>query len=244
MAVGLLAGWLGHGISGNGILKSESRAAAGFTCVANETPFSVNVNRGDGFAVTLDVDSNLLPFVETEVEDGCLRVSIQEGVNVAAVHGAIDVVLPALTGAAVEGSGAMNVRGFPSLASLDLAVRGSGMLRFAGDVSACSTSVSGSGRMALSGRAERLKAAVEGSGALEAGDFPAKDLEVTVRGSGTASVSANGDSAIDIAGSGIVRAKLTGGTARARVRGSGQVQWTGLARMDSAVSGSGRIVHD
>ena len=80
---------------------------------------------------------------------------------------------------------------------------------------------------------------------MEAAAFPVKDLKAVLIGSSTASVCANGGTDIDLTGSGIVRAELTGGTARVHVTGSGQVHWTGLAHMDSAVvSGSGRIVHD
>lgn len=245
MAVGLLAGWFGSGISGDGLLKTETRPVSGFSCVANETPFPMNVSRGDGFVVSLNVDSNLLPLVETVVDRGCLRVSIREGTHVTSVHGSISVALPTLTGAAVAGPGSMSVRGFPSLALLDLTVGGSGSLTFDGTVSACSASLSGSGRIALSGHAERLKIAATGSGSFEAAAFRTNDLKAVLNGSGSTSVASTGDTDIALIGSGIVRAELAGGTARVHVTGSGQVHWTGPAHMDAAsVSGSGRIVHD
>jgi hypothetical protein len=121
----------------------------------------------------------------------------------------------------LSGSGVLRASG-PSR-SLAVAVSGSGEASYSGKTGPARIGLSGSGKVSLSGEGEALEASTSGSGDLEAADFPVRDAQVS------------------IAGSGDMALRMAGGTLTARIAGSGKVVYRGEAKVESSVSGSGKV---
>ena len=66
----------------SGRVATESRDARGFSGVAVSIPGKVVVRQGESPSVTIEADDNLLPEIETVVEDGALRIRFKRKLNV------------------------------------------------------------------------------------------------------------------------------------------------------------------
>jgi hypothetical protein len=82
--------------------------------------------------------------------------------------------------------------------------------------------IAGSGGVKASGSAKRASYSIAGSGDLDAGNLTATDADA------------------EIAGSGSIRARVTG-TAKASIAGSGDIDISGGARCTQSKHGSGSI---
>ena len=70
-------GW-GKSVKGSGVVKSEARNVSGFTQISLSIPASTEVIQGGTEGVTLEGDDNILPLIETVVEDGRLKIRFTE----------------------------------------------------------------------------------------------------------------------------------------------------------------------
>src|SRR6476646_1705754 len=68
------AAWWGDTVKGNGQIRTQTRAVSGFAGVALGLPAEVEVRQGPSEGVTIEADDNLLPLIETKVEDGVLEI--------------------------------------------------------------------------------------------------------------------------------------------------------------------------
>lgn len=212
----------GGGTTGDGKKVTQPREVGAFSRVRLEGALDARVTVGPARAVSVTIDQNLQPLVETRVEGDTLVVSARElswqG------DGRVDISVPALRGFAIRGSGDAAIEGGEG--DLSLSISGSGDLGWRGRAGALEAAVSGSGDMRLSGTAASVEIAVAGSG-----DVLARDLEA-------------GRADVSVAGSGDVEVRLAGGPLRASVAGSGDVVWYGEGRVEQAsAAGSGEIVH-
>src|SRR5437762_1130357 len=63
-----------NGIKGSGNTITEKRGLSGFKAVDVGGIFKVEITAQKDFAVEIETDDNLLPLIETEVEDGVLKI--------------------------------------------------------------------------------------------------------------------------------------------------------------------------
>lgn len=218
----LAAGWNSEQVQGSGHVKTETRALGHFSGVALSLPGSVELRIGTTESVTIETDDNLLPMIETVIENGTLQLRpskhnwnfdtrrLKIVVQAKAVDklelgssGSIDA--DALRGAKVSidigGSGTIKVRSIDSDA-LSVAVGGSGDLKVAG------------------GAASKLSLSIAGSGNIDLGQLKSVSASVNIAGSGDATVSVRD-------------------TLNATIAGSGDVKYYGDPRVSKTVFGSG-----
>jgi Putative auto-transporter adhesin, head GIN domain len=182
---------------------------------------------GGAPSVRAQGDDEELDRMEIGVANGELRISRrgQGGWSWFGGHHrgvTVHVTVPALTAAAIRGSGDMRIDRIegPAFAAT---ITGSGDMDIgAARIGAASLSITGSGAIRASGSAQRASIAVTGSG-----DANLAALEI-------------GDATIAVAGSGDVTARATG-TAQVELRGSGDVTVTGGARCTVSKTGSGDV---
>ncbi len=74
------SGW--ETITGNGNLKKETRQASGYTGVSSAGSMNVEVAFGNSNSITVEADENLLPYIETTVENGNLIIKTKKGYNI------------------------------------------------------------------------------------------------------------------------------------------------------------------
>ena len=210
-----------------GPVTKRSIAVGAFDKIAVAGPYEVVVKTGGQPGVIAHGGENFLDETEIKVEDGTLKIGTKKR-NIRwtwhdkAEKVRIEVSAAALNGAAIAGSGGMEI---DKVAADD----------FEGEIA-------GSGRMTIADvQAKRAKFGIAGSGEVKAAG-KAEAIDVSIAGSGDADLAAVDatDADVSIAGSGNVRARATG-QADVSIMGSGDVEVTGGAKCNVSKQGSGNV---
>jgi hypothetical protein len=208
-------------VRGSGKVVTEERQVAEFKAIKLKGIGRVVLTRGEPHSVTIRTDENILPLIETYVQNDELIISPQN-YNLRPTTLEFDITVARLKGIAVSGSG--EVIGKNRFVSDDFYanISGAGDMALELDVTDLETKISGSGSMNLSGRANRHEARISGSGKINAFDMHTKSVSLRVSGSGDCKVNATE-------------------TLYARISGSGDIFYKGHPRITSKISGSGSL---
>jgi hypothetical protein len=214
------------GTAGSGKSASEARTVADFQAVATSGSMDLVVRQG-ATAVQVQADDNLLPLLETVVEQGrngpTLAVRWKKGSSVSPKSKVlVTVSTMKLSAVANSGAGDIQVEAF-NTPSLAVALSGSGDARLDKlSTDELTIAISGSADVVGNGRAAKVQVSISGSGDVRLADMTADDVSIKIAGSGDASVNAAKTLTVSIAG-------------------SGDVSYTGNASLKSSVAGSGSI---
>jgi len=215
--------WLASETKGSGTLARQTREPGPFSAVALSMGGAVELRLGNTESVTVEVDDNILPLVETVVENGTLRIRPTQR-NARLDTRKLKVVVQArnIERITVAGSGNVNAQQLRA-PQLDLEVGGSGNITLQDVTSeAISVAIGGSGNLKAGGTVERLRISIGGSGRVHTEQLAARTASVSIGGSGTA----------------VVWAKQTLGVS---VAGSGDVSYYGDPKLNTSITGSGRV---
>lgn len=225
---------------GNGRVQTELRQLPAFHSLALSSSGSVSVHRGD-FRVELSADSNILPYMLTEVVGGELIIGLRPGVTVinpSKLH--YEISMPELSGFKISGSGKAEVDAFEgqdlrlvlsgsgslqgdfSYEKADLLVSGSGKARLSAKLADTRVKLTGSGGVELIGASDSLDLLVSGSGRFDGVSFPVGRAQAKLAGSGSAEL-------------------RVAETLDAQLSGSGRLSYWGKAQVESSVVGSGKL---
>ncbi|MEW6703403.1 MAG: head GIN domain-containing protein [Pseudomonadota bacterium] len=219
---------LGSSVTGSGKPASETRAPGSFQAISVRGPIELVVRQSGREAVEVRADDNLLPLIETQVEDGAhgptLVVGVRKGQSLSTrsqIRVTVDVArLQALS---TSGSGDFTIESLQT-PSLKLSIAGSSDGRIGGlQTESLDIAIAGSGDVRAAGSAARVKLSIAGSGDARLPQLQADDVTVSISGSGDADVTANKTLAVSIAGSGDVVYGGSGTLTRSSVLGSGSV---------------------
>lgn len=210
-------------VSGSGTIKSETRAVSGFTGVALSLDALVEIQQGGSEGVTVEADDNLLPLVETVVENGTLKIRAATRIaSLSTRNMKIIVYAKTIDSLAIAGSGEMRAETLKASA-LKTSIAGSGDIKIKSlDAGALTVKIAGSGDFGAAGRASSMGASIAGSGDIKAGNLDTKAVEVSIAGSGDATVWARD-------------------TLKVKVAGSGDVKYYGDAEVKKSIGGSGSV---
>lgn len=218
-----LAGiWGNNNIEGNGRIKTETRSVSGFHGVSMSLPGSVEVRIGNTESISIETDDNLLPLIETVVENGTLKIrSNKKNTGFDSKHMKLVVQAKSLDKLALGGSGTItadSLRG-PKI-SVDLG--GSGDIAIKNiDTDSLDIDLGGSGELkAANGRANKLSLSIAGSGNVDLGRLQSLSAKASIAGSGDATI--NVRDALDVS-----------------IVGSGNVNYYGDPKLNRSVMGSG-----
>ncbi len=178
----------GHVISGGentvvakGPIRTEERAVPAYSGIQVDAPANVTFSPAPAPHVTVTAPADILPLVETDVQEGTLVIALK---------GSVVLSSPIL----VAASG-------PSLAAIDLA--GSGSVKAAGlSGPDLRISLSGSGTVAANGTVGRVGIHLSGSGDVDVAAIPAANVSGVITGSGTIRAFARESLEAELTGSG------------------------------------------
>lgn len=219
---------LAETLTGSGRMATESRAVSGFNALAISVPGKVQLTQGGTESLTITADDNVLPYIETLVDKGTLRIRFREparGKGLTVNRAKISVTLAARDMEAISIGGSADVTAGPLKATrLAVNIGGSGSLDIgsveAGDVS---VRIGGSGGLTVrGGQAHRLEVAIGGSGEMKAAKLQSRSAKVNVAGSGDVTLWASD-------------------TLKAAVAGSGGIRYYGDPKVERAIVGSGDV---
>jgi len=217
---------IGKVIKGNGVYKSETREIGAFTSLASGGPMDVEISYGTSSSLKIEGDENILPYIETYVKDGTLRIKVKDANSVnPKVKLRVQISMTTVDGISQSGSGTIKGSGdFTSDKTANFNISGSGHLELAfSKFNGAKISMSGSGSMELKGNiAGDVDMHQSGSGHIDCLNAPCENATASIAGSG--SMRLNASKTID-----------------ARISGSGEISYTGTAQLNSHISGSGHI---
>lgn len=210
-------------INGNGDLQTESRVASGFEEVHSAGDFQVTVFPAQAYSVEVSAESNLLPYIETDVVGNKLRIRTR-GIYSLRNHLPIQIAVgtPVLAGVNLSGSGSVKTGSFES-DNFSATVSGSGNIDSQISTGQAKAAVSGSGTVYLHGNATSGDFVISGSGKIKSYDLLQNSCVITISGSGDAFVNASE-------------------TLSANISGSGRVYYVGNPTIHTSISGSGSVV--
>lgn len=196
--------WGGETVQGNGNIKRQQRDLGHFTGVSSELSAKVEVRIGNTEGVTIETDDNLLPLIDTVVEDGTLKIkTAKRNINLNTRTMKIIVQAKALDRLSLGGSGSIDSDPLRTR-KLQLDLGGSGTINLKGvEADAVSVNLGGSGDIkAAGGSATHLSISIGGSGNVKMGPVRSDTASVTIAGSGDATVWARQTLSLTVAGSG------------------------------------------
>lgn len=196
----------GERIEGSGSIKRQVRQVAHFNGLALQVPGKLELRMGDSEGVTIEADDNLLPLIETVVEDGTLKIRpSRRNLNLRSKNLKIVVNARQIERLAVGGSGSVDAEALRA-PRLNIDLGGSGEINVRKlDSDALSVSLGGSGDFkAGEGQARALSVSIGGSGTVDMGRVQSDKASISVAGSGEATVWARQELSATIAGSGDV----------------------------------------
>lgn len=254
----------GSPVDGDGRKITATRPLdSGVTRIVAEGSLDLEIREAPRASLELTLDSNLHEFVATAVSGDTLRIGLTRSVRFEG-EGKIVVDLPALEALSLSGSGDAKVTAGAQKRDMELFTHGSGDITFEGVAERLAIESNGSGDVTVRGKLRELAAKERGSGDLEysgkadgielrnsgSGDARLEGLvqELAIESRGSGDVSARNlrakNAVVALYGSGDASITLDGGTLRASIRGSGDLDWWGTARVESATNvGSGSIEH-
>lgn len=197
-------GWGSDQVQGNGAIKRQQRELGHFTGVSNELSAKVEIHIGNTESVTIETDDNLLPLIDTSIDDGTLKIkTTKRGVNLNTRTLKIIVQAKSLDHISLGGSG--TIESDPLRArKMQVDLGGSGTINLKGiEADAMSVNLGGSGDVkGMAGSASHLSISIGGSGNVKLGQVRSDTVSVTIAGSGDATVWARQTLSLTVAGSG------------------------------------------
>ncbi|CDF79432.1 conserved hypothetical protein (DUF2807) [Formosa agariphila KMM 3901] len=182
--------------------------------------------KGTEGQITVEGESNLVPYILTEVQGNTLTVKTEDGVNLNPSNNRdiiITIPFEDISKVSLTGSGDLMNKNLISSKNLSVGITGSGDIILDIETVSVKGSVTGSGDLTLKGKTEQLNVEVTGSGDFHGFGLKAKNTDASVTGSGDAEV---------------VSTEMFKG----RVSGSGDINYKGNPKKeDIKVSGSGSI---
>jgi Putative auto-transporter adhesin, head GIN domain len=213
-------------IAGSGVSKEETRAVAAFHSLEadNALQVIVTVTTGVKPGVKISGDDNLVPFVESFVEDGQLVLRLEDNSSISPKLPLLaEVVTGELDEVKVSGAAIVKVKGGTKVDRFTASASGAAQLSVEGVESSESVvSASGAAQVALSGSAASLKVDASGASRIKAQSFNVDDADVSISGASTVTLWANKSVSGDV--SGASQLELHGGPAKQTVSISGASQ--------------------
>jgi hypothetical protein len=214
-------------IKGNGQVKKETRTVSDFTSLASHGSMDVQISYGDSKSVVVEADENLLPYIETSVENGKLSIKPKKNVNLKSSSKMIvHVSMTKINSLQLSGSGNVDGEGaFTNDGKTEIALSGSGNIKLGFEsFKDLALSISGSGNIDLkSNKTNNISASISGSGNIDCSSISSSDVSAKISGSGNVKVYANNSIDAKISGSGNVYYKGNASNIISKAVGSGKV---------------------
>jgi len=195
-------------VTGNGNLKKENRSVSPFNSLGSYGAFDVKIAYGNPGNIQVEADENLLPYIETNVENGKLEIRTKNHVSLKSKSKIVVFVsMTKINTLQLNGSGNIDGNGaFTSDGQTKLMLSGSGNIYLTrGSYDNLALAISGSGNMVIKdGTADNISVEVSGSGNADCSAVTANHADVKISGSGNARVNVNKSMTATISGSGNV----------------------------------------
>jgi hypothetical protein len=208
-------------VIGSGTLINESREVGAFHNVSFSGRGNLHLSQGNA-DVRISAEDNIMPYVQTRVEDGVLIINFNK--TCIQPRKPLDIYISSPDFEGVAASGFADITGDSTLIaeSLEIALNGAGKANLTVDAKRLSTRISGTGNVEYAGAAQEHNITISGSGDIHALRLATQSTGIMISGTGKADVDAS--SALDVT-----------------INGNGDISYTGTPQMTQEISGRGTI---
>ena len=193
------------GVSGTGPVVPKEYNLSGFDAVDVSHAFTVVIEQGDSYQVTVKTHENLFQYLEVKVEGGTLEVGFKGMHSLNNTDGEVYIRMPRLRAVGLSGACDGELRGDWKAESFSVDLSGASDLKGQMDAGEVKLECSGASSLDLAGSAKRIS--IDGSGAskflLEG--FTTGDLHIELSGASHAEVIVNGRLDADLSGASSLR---------------------------------------
>jgi hypothetical protein len=234
-----------HCIEGNEMVVTENRPAGNISGIVSEGSFKVYIIQDSVNEITVEAESNLLPYIDTWMDGSTLILKEQDN---RCINNHYPMIITVRTRNIdfVKLSGSGDIYGNNPFVTdyLRVELSGSGQVDLATVATSVETYLSGSGLIRLDVQGDRLVSEITGSGEMDLlGSIHKGDLSI----SGSGNIQAYGllqDICFaTISGSGNIYVTVKD-LLDAKITGSGSIHYKGNPAVNSTITGSGVVVHE
>ena len=191
-------------VVGSGHLTAEPRNVTNFSSVELAGSADVSILLGNAESVSVQADDNILPLIETVVDNGTLVIRTKPLTNISPSNRVVvTIAMKSLKAVRVSGSGNMNVG---AMFGPDLRI-----------------DLPGSGEITVEGAVDHLTVDVAGSGRVTCDQLKARSVNAALSGSGNINVNASEALDASISGSGAIRYEGNPARVTKSITGSGTI---------------------
>jgi len=209
---------------GNGEVVSQTRQTSSYDKITLSGDFDVELVAGTEGRISIQAESNLMDWIETETNDNELKIHLKKGKHVK--HDkkiVVTVPVEQISEVSSEGSGDINGKLTLKATNFKVNLAGSGDINLSVEANQVKASVAGSGDIRLNGNASDLEVSVAGSGDINADELKAKNVKASIAGSGDIQVYSSESIKGNISGSGNIKYKGEANNVSKSIAGSGSV---------------------
>lgn len=160
------------GVKGSGNVASERREVADFHAIDVGGVYQVEVTAQKEFSVEVEADDNILPLVETRVENGTLYIESEQRVSPKSTI-RVRISAPNIDDLDVSGAAGVTVNDLNN--------------------TALTIDSSGASKIAVGGKTSKLSIDVSGATQVDAAKLTAENVNVDASGASTVAVNVNGN---------------------------------------------------
>ncbi len=215
-----LAPGCSRGVAGSGKLETREYNISGFSGVAADDAFNVEVREGRAHSVSVTADSNVFKYLDVRRKGSTLQLGLKAGAPVTGATLSAVVTTPRLEAVALSGASDGSITGFRGSLPLTLTLSGASSLAI-DDAKTARTSVtlsggsdltgkmattsitfslSGASAVTLRGTAADATVTASGGSHVDLQSFVAKNATVNLSGASNGFVFANGDLRVKLSG--------------------------------------------
>ncbi|MFD1316663.1 head GIN domain-containing protein [Namhaeicola litoreus] len=211
-------------VKGNGNVIKVNRSVGPFEAVEVSGSFDVFLVEGKEGEMTIEGDENLMEYLETDVNNGDLKIKWKKGYNISTRNSfVIHLSVEEINHLSLSGSGKIESKVTLRGDDFSTSVSGSGDMDIVLETNELKVAVSGSGNMDLQGTANQFEASVSGSGDIDAKNLKCKIANMKISGSGGVNLDVSDELIARVSGSGDIRYKGNPAKQDVKVSGSGDI---------------------
>ncbi|ALI99109.1 head GIN domain-containing protein [Rufibacter tibetensis] len=186
-------------VEGNGNFKTESRKVSTFTGLRVSGGFEVVLTQGTAESLKLEAEENILPFIESTVQDGILHIKTKPGIKNAKRLKAY-VTVKDLKSLNLSGGIKLTSANTINGTSLKFDFSGGINVEMALQVKELIANIAGGTDITLRGRAETVKLDLAGAASLKAVDLKTDYFTIDAAGASNAQVNVSKELHVEAAG--------------------------------------------
>lgn len=229
-------------IDGSGIEASETRKAKSFNSINSTMGIDVYLTQGNGEAIEVKADKNILPYVKTVVENGVLKVCYEDDISIKLnkVRTKVYVTAKEIKSLSTSSSGNIIIQGI--LKANDLTIKTSSSGDITGNIECAGylkVSTSSSGDIVLKGSAANATISASSSGDITATLRVENDIDISSSSSSDITMDVTAEScSVSASSTGEITLKGKCRTAKVNASSSGEIDMENMECEDVVAKAS------